>query len=1160
MALIRFLLVLGLVCHWLACLWALTLQLSDDQSPKWIDGIRESDQVNQMLASSSKLTGSSGAKSIQILGISTVSIYLASFYFCSYTMTSVGYGDLGPKNMTERTVCTMMILTAGLCWAYVLGEVCGIVTEMSIDSQRFRKRDSVEDRSFAGDSMHQLNAMMDHQDLPKPLRLRLRSFFLQNRYQAFYLTQQELLKDSQGAFGSEWPGREMSPQLQSEVCTALHLPWIEKVSFLQQFMKLIRFQEAHLMASPAGLVALDNRIGHDGTVWGEDFVLSDLSLIRPVDAFALTYVEVMCLSREGLMSVVERRKRTCPYLGRLVRRYCVRVAASRGVLAEAKRRTRLTRLSKLRSSAAPRSTVTSATVTSALSETPAPPAEPVVPLLPERPERVERAERHEAPEAPEAEIPEASCSVTLPQVPMQCVDREKKDPGQAANAAEKEKWFVMICETSRLLRREQHRFKLWEEAVEAATGEQVAPSFRPEIRRCNYSKADALAARLPATPRRSQTQRALREVKEVLAEHQVPLILMGGLALGYYNSCAAMVGDRDRVVATFGPWLEDRDRAGLSSLSSSFEQRGHRLDLRHCKAGPMNAGCKLSVTLFDQKMGRENLTLEIQVLFSAPPAAVARPPGHFTACPATCGERCGLCGLAYAQWTPSSQQQDRFFPCPVPLRNFVLAAWMNETFWIPENIETYLEAEPRQEQSKPLQVCTARETLEDSSSTYETLVVLPKGSEILHLQREAQREGSPRIAAAAVYDRHIWHKYFAEDANSKSSSPWVFAETSASSSPSHLPHWFHRWPLKSARFGVPSVSAGLTMPRVLLAVTVAVSLAAAYVIPQRLSVCSMRVLEVIRGQPSDGGMFGIYITILLGQTFSQYLANASGLVALAAAILWQCAHLLWATGVVWHHGGLQALLSSIRAMRRTDGALGILCFNTFLGICVAASQWLSFISLSWLEPASYILFVQVSLLLAEVPGSQQKFGKVHGLALAIVVLAFMVKGLQAATEQDLMLYRGLVAVLIQVLLSALVILCRPLLQEVEGVSRDLMVLVQGIQGLVRSPFFHRMFTGDWCESAANKVSLDSQKLGCGWLLTFEQCNLQGLTKDGLELALEFLYTAKLEPKSLDDFGEALLVLKFLLMDAAVEELLKKLDRSGGFFIDDARKWDVHPTW
>lgn len=612
-------------------------------------------------------------------------------------------------------------------------------------------------------------------------------------------------------------------------------------------------------------------------------------------------------------------------------------------------------------------------------------------------------------------------------------------------------------ETSRLLRREQHRFKLWEEVVEAATGEEVAPSFRPEIRRCNYSKADAQAAQLLATPRRSQTQRALREVKEVLAQHQVPLILIGGLALGYYNSCAAVVGERDRVVATFGPWLED---AGLSRLSHSFEQRGHRLDLRHCKAGPMNAGCKLSVTLFEQEMGREdNLTLDIQVLFSAPPAAVARPPGHFTACPASCGQRCAQCGLAYAQWTMSSQEQDRFFPCPVPLRNFVLAAWMNETFWIPENIESYLEAEyGSQYQSKPLQACRASEaeSLVDSISSYETLVVLPKGSEILHLQREAQREGSPRIAAAAVYDRHIWHKYFAEDANSKSRSPWVFAQTSETSetsetwaSPSPLPRWFRRWSLWGhPMVGVPS--AGLTMPRLLLAVTVAVSLAAAYVIPKRLSVCSTRALEVIRGRPSDGGMFGIYITILLGQTFSQYLANASGLVALTAAILWQCAHLLWATGVMWHHGGFQALVSSIRMMRRTDGALGVLCFNTFLGVCVAASQWLSFISLSWLEPASYILFVQVSLLLAEVPGSQRKFGKVHGLALAIVVVAFMVKGLQAATEQDLMLYRGLVAVLIQVLLSALVIMCRPLLQEVD-VSRDLMMLVQSIQGSGAGP-------------------------------------------------------------------------------------------------------------
>lgn len=52
-----------------------------------------------------------------------------------------------------------------------------------------------------------------------------------------------------------------------------------------------------------GLVALNSRVISGGAVWGEDFVLSDANLIHPVRGFALTYLEVLCLTRANFMKV-----------------------------------------------------------------------------------------------------------------------------------------------------------------------------------------------------------------------------------------------------------------------------------------------------------------------------------------------------------------------------------------------------------------------------------------------------------------------------------------------------------------------------------------------------------------------------------------------------------------------------------------------------------------------------------------------------------------------------------------------------------------------------------------------------------------------------------------------------------------------------------------
>eukprot|EP00435_Cladocopium_sp_Y103_P009671 s4738_g2.t1 len=72
-----------------------------------------------------------------------------------------------------------------------------------------------------------------------------------------------------------------------------------------------------------------------GSVWGEDFVLADRDLIRRTSGFALTYLEVLCLSRDKFFEVVGRREATCPQLKTIVRRYCVRMATHRGILAQA---------------------------------------------------------------------------------------------------------------------------------------------------------------------------------------------------------------------------------------------------------------------------------------------------------------------------------------------------------------------------------------------------------------------------------------------------------------------------------------------------------------------------------------------------------------------------------------------------------------------------------------------------------------------------------------------------------------------------------------------------------------------------------------------------------------------------------------------------------
>lgn len=326
LGLIKFFAILAVITHWLANLWALNLVLVDEAEgvPRWIDRF-EPLEVN--VPAKIKDT--------------PWKLYITCLYFTSYTITSVGYGDISPQNIVEIVVATIMLVVSGVSWAVVLGQVCGIVANLNPDEQAFRR------------TMDDLTAMMSDRAIPEPLRRRLRTFFLASKREKARTRHQHLIAT-------------MSPGLRGEVVTAINRIWIERVRFFQSLMLEDRmapyqrfyallidlsqnletsihaqceeFGEPHVLyILKHGLVS--RRIIHRmGSVWGVDFLLSDARLIDSAPAMAITYAELSILRREVFAGLVERHKGTCPEIeGRI--RYFVRwLAFQRAILLEAARR------------------------------------------------------------------------------------------------------------------------------------------------------------------------------------------------------------------------------------------------------------------------------------------------------------------------------------------------------------------------------------------------------------------------------------------------------------------------------------------------------------------------------------------------------------------------------------------------------------------------------------------------------------------------------------------------------------------------------------------------------------------------------------------------------------------------------------------------------
>lgn len=130
-----------MVTHWLACIWGWTAHNSGRPLYEtWMVNFFD-DDLDDL---------ESYADQTSAMKTSLADQYIVSLYFATVTLTTVGYGDISATNRVEFVVLTIFMFVGGFFWAFIIGGVCGIVSNMdkvktqyhqTFDSMNFMLKD-----------------------------------------------------------------------------------------------------------------------------------------------------------------------------------------------------------------------------------------------------------------------------------------------------------------------------------------------------------------------------------------------------------------------------------------------------------------------------------------------------------------------------------------------------------------------------------------------------------------------------------------------------------------------------------------------------------------------------------------------------------------------------------------------------------------------------------------------------------------------------------------------------------------------------------------------------------------------------------------------------------------------------------------------------------
>jgi len=549
--------------------------------------------------------------------------------------------------------------------------------------------------------------------------------------------------------------------------------------------------------------------------------------------------------------------------------------------------------------------------------------------------------------------------------------------------------------------------------------------FRQTGAMCNAEEADAYWQTHPfvhsvsSTETQVQVMQAVKELKKLLLLVDVPLVLVRDVLLGWRRSCFAVPGKSGATVATFGPWLAD---LGLSTLKKVLRAKGHQLD-EDCPHGPTEPNCKLRARLHIDKSWVLVDLLLFRFLTLKDRCDVS-----------SCGTGCRLCPLALE--VPGNAKASR----PVPIRAFRLAVWLNDTFWIPADVDRYLAVEygpTWYEFSDALVPMPSHAAL--AERVREKQPSLPSKSQVSGTQKLVETASWKKIAAAVGSELELWQRYF----------PEVRPSTSVGSLWQQKPEpdralWdLVRGPVAAEQnLSHGSTSVWLVVGGLLLAASLL-----------------LREAPVSLALPTPGAYgappvlaFGLYcflwcVRALLQRAACEDGANHSPLACSLAVALLQCCTSAGLLPAIRAVGGAKSFRQTWYSR---PAGVPVWQLTVAAGAVHSARVWLSFVSLSFLDPLSFVLLaafqVSIELLLPwrERPGQPQ--GHLRYLALAMALLAALCQGeeLWHAGARKML---GVAAALAYALLGTLLTFLHNKVSRLD-ISKDLMQLGQHAAGFL----------------------------------------------------------------------------------------------------------------